>query len=539
MKISLLREFISTSLLEGRVEDAKKKYPKLEKDVDYFVGREPKGSNSKYLDWELKILSAKQALAPEIADVIDLFDRYSVNLKKKDVNSYSAQEFTKLRDDLFDLAKRKSKKKEKTKEKYEVEGCEADVVYEDDEHRVLHIKNKAASVHYGLGTKWCITMKNQHYFEDYDKNNTVFFFILNKSKLREDPTYKIAVSIPRDHDNNLETDEIQFWNALDADIGERRARVAVGSDADVIINTIMSAARKASKSIAAKIDSGEGSADDCEKFYEYMSANPDMFENDTGALIRNKNVPDDVLRKLISHDISFSHDRILHTIAELAISSKILDELLEQAIKEEDMALITSIALNRHASDDTLKKITSIENVNVHQFLIRNPRAPKEFLRSFAEKNFKNIFTLEHIAKNPNTPDDIIEKLSRHSSYFVRKNVTANPNLKEDVALRLAMPTEILEVRIGMGRHYHGGSQQVLNLLRQDKSDDVRYELAVNPNIDENTMLLLAGDEFENVRYGVVRNTNATKRVLEKLTNDPSNINSAEAESRLARKLYK
>ncbi len=135
----------------GRKEDALKKYPELSKDIDYFIQRDPSG-NLKYLDWELKILHSKQALAPEIADVVDLFDKYSANLKHKDINAY--KNFTELREALFYIKEKRDEKGEKQEKRYHLEeACDSQTVYEDSKFVVRLIKNKAASIHYGLGTK--------------------------------------------------------------------------------------------------------------------------------------------------------------------------------------------------------------------------------------------------------------------------------------------------------------------------------------------------------------------------------------------------
>ena len=40
-------------LIEGRIDDVKKKYPRIPKIIDYLVGRDPSG-NQKYLAWAAK-----------------------------------------------------------------------------------------------------------------------------------------------------------------------------------------------------------------------------------------------------------------------------------------------------------------------------------------------------------------------------------------------------------------------------------------------------------------------------------------------------
>ena len=52
-----------------------KKYPEQKEAVEFFVSRVPNG-NPKYVEWELKVLQARQAMKEEIADVIVLFEKF-------------------------------------------------------------------------------------------------------------------------------------------------------------------------------------------------------------------------------------------------------------------------------------------------------------------------------------------------------------------------------------------------------------------------------------------------------------------------------
>ena len=82
---------------------------------------------------------------------------------------------------------------------YRIEGSvEADVVYDSDDLIVRHIKNKNASMHYGHATKWCISMTQEGYFEDYETHNATFFFFERK-KPQGDEFDKACLMIPRGH----------------------------------------------------------------------------------------------------------------------------------------------------------------------------------------------------------------------------------------------------------------------------------------------------------------------------------------------------
>ena len=198
-----------------------KKYPDLKEAIETFVQQDPTGGTLKYAEWEIKVLKSRQALSQEIADVVALFHRFRDKLDKKDLYAYQPAEFTGLRDKLFaardEQAGKKVERQKKVEKRYQNEpeqiACGSKVVYDSPMFRCLQITNKAASMHYGLGTKWCITMKDQSYFEDYDKSNVVFFFILNKMLPKQNRMHKIALAYQRDTNNKVI--QLDIFDALD------------------------------------------------------------------------------------------------------------------------------------------------------------------------------------------------------------------------------------------------------------------------------------------------------------------------------------
>ena len=72
----------------------------------------------------------------------------------------------------------------------------------------MYIKNKDASVTYGAGTKWCITMRDADYFEEYSNDNVVFYFLINKNLDQKNSLSKLAFAIQRDEKNKILKTEI-------------------------------------------------------------------------------------------------------------------------------------------------------------------------------------------------------------------------------------------------------------------------------------------------------------------------------------------
>lgn len=158
-----------------RLDTALQKHPDHAIGIHLLATRDPSG-NLKYLDWGARILASGQALAEEVTGVIEMFHR--------------------LRDDLLKLQRAQDRKRKKRERLYRIDGEMEVDVYDSPDLIVRHIKNKPASVHYGLGTKWCISMLREGHFEDYEAHNATFFFFERKA-LRGNEFDKVALMMSR------------------------------------------------------------------------------------------------------------------------------------------------------------------------------------------------------------------------------------------------------------------------------------------------------------------------------------------------------
>ena len=201
-----------------------RKFPDHEAGIRLLAARDPSG-NLKYLDWGARMLASGQALAPEIADVIDLFHQFAGQrigggLARRgspfkrihpDLYTYRPEDLAALRGDLFKMKRARDRKRKKREQLYRIEGSiEAEIVYDSPDLVVRHIQNKQASVHYGLGTKWCISMLREGYFEDYEVQNATFFFFERKVPVG-DEFDKVALMVPRSSDGAV----VEAFTALD------------------------------------------------------------------------------------------------------------------------------------------------------------------------------------------------------------------------------------------------------------------------------------------------------------------------------------
>ena len=243
-------------LIEGRKEDAAKKYPELAKKreelegeslLDVLMDKDPSG-NQKYLmraayllDRSMKNAEEKNNYTPfygkqwpEDADD-NLYSPWGVasnignELVKyhklmhyirgsqetyKDVNqidSYAQLQIVVQRA-LGAKEDRERKKKEKAQQKkIAQEGSE--VIADTPYHLVVRPLTKEASCYFGQQTKWCISAtRSQNYFDQYTSDGKAFLFLLAKRK-DIDPAYaKIAVVLDQsgefEEDFNAEDDNL-------------------------------------------------------------------------------------------------------------------------------------------------------------------------------------------------------------------------------------------------------------------------------------------------------------------------------------------
>ena len=195
------------------LKDLLEKYPQHKAAIEFLHNADP-SPNKKYLNYATNVLVSGQALQNEIADVIKKFHKHHHRLENKDINSYN---FTDLRDKVFSLDQEKSK----TQQKKDVKISGGQKIYEDDQVIALLVKNKAGACFYGAGTKWCITMDSQSYYEQYVSGNVVFIFLLRKDLEENDPNYKVALVFQRDLENKIL--EIQYFDAVDIQVSENQA----------------------------------------------------------------------------------------------------------------------------------------------------------------------------------------------------------------------------------------------------------------------------------------------------------------------------
>ena len=218
-------------IIEGRIDDARKKYPFLAKQsaepvgektlLDLLIDADPSG-NQKYLMGaarltvdllnDLEFMTGRfPSRAPAVVfNAAELIQRYhklmpfirDQDAKFKDINAIKT--YNELRGVIDRAAQKKADREaEKAREAAEkqkaVEGTE--FVADTPFHKVVRPLTREGSCYFGRETRWCISAtQSQNYFDQYTSDGKAFFFLLAKNKDIEPAFKKIAVVIDSDGD---------------------------------------------------------------------------------------------------------------------------------------------------------------------------------------------------------------------------------------------------------------------------------------------------------------------------------------------------
>ena len=127
----------------------------------------------------------------------DLVSIFKQNKNKiKEIEKRDIQYWEKQKPQAFvDFVNNLSQVKSNTQQKVEQKTSGAEIIYEDDEWLVYHIKTEEASKLLGKGTKWCVSATTSNYFYYYMNEGATFYFFISKTLSQIDENYKIAAVV--------------------------------------------------------------------------------------------------------------------------------------------------------------------------------------------------------------------------------------------------------------------------------------------------------------------------------------------------------
>ena len=198
-------------LIEGRKDDAKKKYPNLVKAglLDKLIDADPSG-NQKYLMWAAKIINdeikdAEEIVSPDPPESLDptQFEFATEDLatalqkyhklqpyirdedkKFKDINNIkSLNSLIQLVDRLRRIKDEIERVKELKRHQKQQAMQDSTILINDDDFMLVRPTSAEASCYWGMGTRWCISAEeSENYFNRYTNEGKSFYFLLSKHK---------------------------------------------------------------------------------------------------------------------------------------------------------------------------------------------------------------------------------------------------------------------------------------------------------------------------------------------------------------------
>lgn len=524
MKIALgaLRAVIVESysflLVEGRVEDAREKYPDMEdENFDFLVANQPAGSNNKYLMWSCKQADALLDADPDpqglriVTQAVRLFDGNKQRLEKKDLNQYAdVAEIETAVAKLGGASKNQQAKKAR---------ADTDTIYSDDKFTVLRPHTTEASCKYGVGTRWCIAATaSQNYFHSYSSSNNKFYFVIDKQQPVNARDSKFAIVIQNRVTNESEA-HIQVFNALDHQVGLQAVKRHCGEKWEAIWTKIK-------EHVTSQPDTRE--VEDARKAVEEHVENLLKGENVSKAgihkIARDAPLSNLIIAALIKHMKEYKGEAGYADERASIIST--LSLRAGELTPEGALALIKYVPETKPAGDAYWPARYSFE------VLIKNAPLLPESFRELAATGGDD--TLKLILRNPNCPDDIVERLANRLSQLHDSELKRNIRralIKKGIItadqMRAAMASDEGQSYGSLGYEILRDpamadklSPELLRMIPIDSGDDLQRFLSL-PNVTPDIIADYISQHWQKLQrpqlYELLKTVNIPVEMIERL----------------------
>lgn len=409
------KRLIERLLQEGKIEDLQVKFPTL--DVQDVAMHDP-SPTKKYLEWMCKQLLSG-ASTRDLYPTIKSFDKNFQRIQNKDINSYQT---SKQLEDVIKSLPEKSKKQQRE----EVKG-NAPKIYENEMIVVVRPDDKNSCIAYGANTKWCITMRDESYYEQYVNENVVFYFVISKYLPPENKDAKIAIAVMRDDNNKISG--IEMYDARDNLLN------AEEDDYNVVSERVLSICKKD----AVKMPKAERARVRSEKLSDKEYEDAVKSGQEEYAIHGKESLLYDITKnpflsaKLLDKLSVNTSRNVKANVARHKNTSAIT---LAKMGRTKDWHIRHHVALNDNTSVKTLDLLSYDEEnsgvvANVASNLNTSPKT-LERLADVSDEYVKN-----NVASNQHTPPYVLDKLSREPNYKIQINVAKNENTSLETLKRL------------------------------------------------------------------------------------------------------
>lgn len=240
------------------------------------------------------------------------------------------------------------------------------------------------------------------------------------------------------------------------------------------------------------------------------------------ALLKNPNTPANILEQLANNSI-YDLPLVFHRNTSKEIKTKILERLA----RDNRFSVRRYVALHPNTPTKILIDWAHKSNL-LRLWAAKNPSTPTITLERLASAS-EVLDVRVAVAKNPSTPKSILDKLSQDTGFGVRKAVANNLNTSVETLEAIAKSIKTWgEIFLELARNPNTPAHILEKLAEEiawyDNDNTWSYILIQNPNISnqlqKRLLIRLAGSYKYNFRLFVVHHPNTPLNILEKLTQD-------------------
>lgn len=168
---ALLEDVLGAELSAAKVDDLERKHPDLKFHIRRLHDEDPTPTK-KYLEWGTKRLDEGEII-DTVIDVIRRFHNALPRISKKDINQYKT-----LADVEDAIQAAPAPRAVRLKNKAD---ANAVYLYSDDQYNLIRVKTKDAACYHGMGSGWCISVRESDYFYKYSADNTHIYMLIDKT----------------------------------------------------------------------------------------------------------------------------------------------------------------------------------------------------------------------------------------------------------------------------------------------------------------------------------------------------------------------
>ena len=447
----------SRLMISSILDDVIERFPSIpESTIRDLSSKDPSRKN-KYLSWMVKQFDQGGSV-PDIIGSLEFFDKNSSRFKERDINKYDLKT---LEDEVKSLGKSKRSEMKDLK----LSGSQK--IFEDPGYVLIRVDSKEAVVQYGKGTKWCITMEDASYFEEYARDNTVFYYMISKDQNAPSNLQKIAIAVLRDLEN--EVTGVDLYDAEDNQLNE----------SDVPSSFIDAAKRDAASKPVTK-------EAEINQLIDRLKKSNNSKELEKYSTHENKHVRGAVAQSfftkpdVLAHMSKDADEDIRETVAKNRSTPA---NALAELSKDENTLVLISVATNSSAPADVLAELGKNSNDTVRGCVAMNVKTPKHTVIELLKDPSEHVRS--NVIKNHELPRKLLLELSKDASKFIRAATCENKKIPVSVLVRLA----------------------------KDEQTIVRLAVARNTNTPENVLIELSKDQDERVRKTADKNLSYGNRV--------------------------